>query len=827
MCVFCGLPTCSFEAPSQAASDISNAVIVSAVGTVIPTVSDAAAIQLSYLWTVSELTYGFPDSASDYVSGSTYYGEEDYYLPLGENGHDMIAAAAASWGAVSGLSFTLAADGASADIRVSGSELVGTAWAYTPEFPGSAAGDIWVGSDKSYNSLYNSASGTVYVGSYEYYVALHEFGHSLGLKHPHQAYGSSTLVMSTEVDSIEYSVMSYRSYLGAGTGGLTVSSGNYPQSLMMLDLAAIQSMYGANYSTLSGDTVYRFDPSDGEMFVDGGGTGATVKNVVFRTLWDGNGHDTIDLSAYVTDVAADLAPGGAILFDATGTLQRARLGQDTDGYIYAVGNVFMSLLYNGDTRSLIEDIVTGSGDDSLYGNVADNRFDAGSGDDVIDGLSGTDTAVVHGTAAAVTAALSGTSLVLSTAGGTLTLSNVETLEFDDATVATLTLTTLLSGDAALAGQSVATLLGMAQTTPQDSDSLISSFLLQGMVLVEGTSGDDVLEGSNVAAVLSGGEGNDRLWARTSDDVLVGDAGGDAFVFDLRSAAATGTDLILDLDFSEGDVIKVLTTNSGLFSQDPDPDNTMRVSSDGSTIQIRSLADLAEAVAFDAIDAVDGTYGLVLNIPDVAAGMQLEIKDIWLADLDFSFLAGGQSSSGTAPGTDTDTDTGTGIDAIAQTYIDAGWSLIQGSDADDIFKDFTEQSVFLLEDGDDKIFLGSADQVVSGGAGADRFVIDLRSGDTGAAVLVTDLDFAAGDWLNILTRQDGTFTDDAVPGNDLWVNGSGDTANPQSLADLAELVLSGALTAWDGNHGLVLAVDAIAPNTTVELAGIWLDDLQLA
>ena len=51
-------------------------------------------------------------------------------------------------------------------------------------------------------------------GDYAYFAMLHETGHAIGLKHTHEVMGS----FGTEPldhDSIEYSVMSYRSYVGA------------------------------------------------------------------------------------------------------------------------------------------------------------------------------------------------------------------------------------------------------------------------------------------------------------------------------------------------------------------------------------------------------------------------------------------------------------------------------------------------------------------------------------------------------------------------------------------------------------------------------------
>ena len=85
---------------------------------------------------------------------------------------------------------------------------------------------------------------------------------------------------------------------------------------MMLDIAAIQYMYGANFNSNAGNTVYTFSTTTGEMFIDGVGQGTPQANRIFRTIWDGNGIDTYDLSNYTTDLQIDLAPGGWSVFDA-------------------------------------------------------------------------------------------------------------------------------------------------------------------------------------------------------------------------------------------------------------------------------------------------------------------------------------------------------------------------------------------------------------------------------------------------------------------------------------------------------------------------------
>ena len=66
--------------------------------------------------------------------------------------------------------------------------------------------------------------------------------------------------------------MTYRSYPGrtsTGEGGYTNETWGYPQTLMMHDIAALQRIYGANYTFNAGDSVYRWSPTTGEMSING------------------------------------------------------------------------------------------------------------------------------------------------------------------------------------------------------------------------------------------------------------------------------------------------------------------------------------------------------------------------------------------------------------------------------------------------------------------------------------------------------------------------------------------------------------------------------
>ncbi len=272
-----------------------------------------------------------------------------------------------------------------ATIRLAMSNVADTAFAYYPDGFYIEGGDAWFN-----RSDYNNPT----IGTYAYYVLGHELGHSLGLKHGHELGGVRNVAMNADRDSMEFSIMTYRSYIGAPTINVSNEAGGYTQSLMMFDIAAIQHMYGADFGYSSDNTTYTFSTSTGQMFVNGVGQGVPSINRIFRTIWDGNGIDTYNFSNYTTNLSIDLTPGSWVNLDRTGNFQRAYLGGGTGGGLHpghARAHIFNALQFGGDARSLIENAIGGAGSDVVTGNAANNTLSGGAGNDNLNGGAGVDT----------------------------------------------------------------------------------------------------------------------------------------------------------------------------------------------------------------------------------------------------------------------------------------------------------------------------------------------------------------------------------------------------------------------------------------------------
>jgi len=346
-----------------------------------------------YAWSGGKITYAFPDDKTDYG----YSGEKNHAFDAVGN---KIQAAVkfildASYGNHANDGFSLegftrikvsAGSDSNATLRYAESASANpTAYGYYPN-AGESGGDVWFGNNYNYENAVQ--------GGYNFATVIHETGHALGLKHGHETFtnsenGITYPALKYAYDSLEYSVMTYNSYMGDDATGYSNEKWGYPQTFMMADIAALQQMYGADYSTNSGNTHYEWKPGSSNTWINGQVGLDPGGNRIFATIWDGGGsHDSYDLSAYDSNLVIDLAPGGYSKFS---NKQIADIGYyDGAGLHKASGNIYNALMYKGNVASLIEDAFGGSGDDALSGNKVGNHLYGNGGSDRLLGLGGND-----------------------------------------------------------------------------------------------------------------------------------------------------------------------------------------------------------------------------------------------------------------------------------------------------------------------------------------------------------------------------------------------------------------------------------------------------
>ncbi len=520
-----------------------------ATSTTLTTNNNIDALFSGSQWVPSSISYSFTDSSSDYESKYESFDSSGSASSTGFAAlNSLQKIAARNWlsqyASVSNLDLVELTGSSDKDatIRIAVSSKPGTAYAYSPGYY-VEAGDVFIGTTYDYTNPQ--------IGSYAYDTFGHELGHSLGLKHGHESIFSNPVVMNADRDSMEFSIMTYRSYVGAPTNAVYNAAGSFAQTIMMYDIAAIQQMYGADFGNNASNTTYTFSTTTGEMFINGVGQGASSTNTIFRTIWDGNGNDTYDFSNYTTQLSIDLTPGGWSDLDVGGNFQRANLDVLSTTH-YARGQVFNALQYNGDIRSLIENANGGSGNDTIVGNSANNilvgnggndNISGGDGNDTLDGGAGNDTlyggdgndTLEAGTGSDTLYGGAGDD-VLNTAGGGVgtlyggtgndiySVYNSANIISENAGEGTDTVWTNVSYTLA-ANVEKMYLVGSVNGTGNSGDNTIVGYGI-GNNLIYGGAGNDNLDGGAGNDTLYGDDGNDTLEAGAGNDTLYGGAGDD-------------------------------------------------------------------------------------------------------------------------------------------------------------------------------------------------------------------------------------------------------------------------------------------------------------
>jgi serralysin len=447
------------------------------------------------------VSYGFTTSGS-FASG---YSEASGWSAFTAAQQEAARLAINLWDDLIATTFVESANGNTADIKFSNTTNSGFAHAYTPGQTGSEGsltariqGSLWVNPEFDHTWQSNDLL-TPKIGDVGFETYLHELGHALGLGHSgnynggNPQYGNTSSGWLFVEDTNKYTVMSYfhASNNGADWGTDTTWNGynwnNYAQTPMVYDILAIQSLYGADYTTRAGDTRYGFNSNVGGPIHD-----FSVNTAPILTIWDGNGHDTIDLSGWTSSSILSLVAGS--YSSVNGMTQNLAIAYDVD----------------------IEDAVTGDGHDEVTGNDLDNFIAGNGGNDVLHGNGGND-GLYGGAGNDTLYGGSGNDWLYGEDGD-------DTLHGDEGTDA---LFGGIGNDILYGGEGGDSLDGGAGDDELHGgagiDWLFGSF---GNDILYGGDDGDALFGQEDNDILYGGNGNDSLDGGDGDDILHGEAGVD-------------------------------------------------------------------------------------------------------------------------------------------------------------------------------------------------------------------------------------------------------------------------------------------------------------
>jgi len=275
------------------------------------------------------------------------------------------------------------------------------------------------------------------LNSYSMLAYIHEIGHALGLGHQGN-YNGGAVYSSDHLFANDSWLMSVMSYFSQQENTTVDASSGLPISPMMVDIVAIQSIYGApgDDGVTAGDTIWGHGSNLGnyfdtafQAFLEGNEEALGSNwNFVF-TIYDSDGTDTLDLSPLLSNNRIDMNDGsfsdirgrdGAFAIAEGVELENLVLGRGNDtvtgnehaneihggdgadliygenGHDWIWGGNGMDVIHGGMDRDIIfgnknNDLLYGDeGDDLLVGQHGNDTLDGGLGDDVLSGGAGAD-----------------------------------------------------------------------------------------------------------------------------------------------------------------------------------------------------------------------------------------------------------------------------------------------------------------------------------------------------------------------------------------------------------------------------------------------------
>jgi len=357
-----------------------------------------------------------------------------------------------------------------------------------------------------------SAGGDLDRGGSGFYTIVHELMHGMGMSHPHDTGGSSTIMPGVtspfndygayNLNQGVYTIMSYNN--GYHTGGNPTDG--VAGGPMALDIAVLQSLYGVNTTHNQGNNTYTLP-------------GANGAGVFWDAIWDTGGTDEIrytgSLSANIDLRAATLAGevGGGGYISSVGTV--------AGGFTIAAGVVIENA-----TGGSGNDVITGNdADNFLVGNAGNDSMSGGMGDDWVEGDAGNDT-LNGGQGDDSLLGREGNDVIIGGSGNDQLIGadGDDSLEGgigNDTFGGGFGNDTFIGGDGDDYGGAGS---GRDFIDAGEGNDLFSAGF--GLDTIHGGNGNNWLAGSYDADLITAGNGNDIIGGGTGDDTITSGAGND-------------------------------------------------------------------------------------------------------------------------------------------------------------------------------------------------------------------------------------------------------------------------------------------------------------
>ncbi|HYD17911.1 MAG TPA: type I secretion C-terminal target domain-containing protein [Patescibacteria group bacterium] len=538
-----------------------------------------------------------PDLPGDpLVLTYTFYTDTQYTSAVwGTAAQAMVSQALSAWSAVANISFQqIQADGL--DYRTSNADMAFT-------FSGDAGGVIGFAlfPDPDYvdndflppfgedRTTYANPEGDVTLfdlsvvyaeggfkqGSLGFLVALHEIGHAIGMKHPHDDGGNGRDLLPPALDGGYETVMSYNDPQVVDTGDYTDLTRGAQSTPMPYDIRAIQAIYGANMTWHTGNDIYSF-----------------TDNGIVNTIWDAGGTDTISAINMTMGIRLDLNEGALTRHGASGYSATAIAFDVT--IENAIGSGYADSIIGNDVANTIDGLsgndtmIGGDGDDVYYVDAAGDIVseDAGEGIDKIFSRVSFDLAAngpevenVTLTGGSVNAVGNGLDNTITGSGGKNNITGAagaDTLDGgggidvliggtgDDVYVVDNKRDSL-SENAGEGTDTVNAAVTFVLGAEFENLTLIGRNAVNatgnaGVNTITGNQGKNILHGDDGADTLTGDAGNDTLFGDDGDDVMAGEIGDDLLDGGLGADEMTGG--LGNDTYIVDDVLDVVSENGG-------------------------------------------------------------------------------------------------------------------------------------------------------------------------------------------------------------------------------------------------------------------------